>query len=73
MMASVLEFVAAPSEVFMNSCTKEELLQMADHYEIRVADKKRKDEVKCVILSASEMAALRVYTSCKCKAILAFI
>ena len=58
---------------FVSSCTKEQLLQIADHYEFRVADKKQKDEFKCVILSAlfergvfrkgkplSEMVALRV-------------
>ena len=40
-----------PSEVFVSICT-EQLLQIADHYEIRLADKKRKDDIKCVILSA---------------------
>ena len=51
-MASMLEFVAAPSEVFVSSCTKEQFLQIADHYEIRLAGKKRKDDIKCGILSA---------------------
>lgn len=42
-MASLSEFFSAPSEVFVNSCMKEQLLQIAEHYGINVAGKKRKD------------------------------
>lgn len=50
--ASLSEFFDAPYEVFDNSCTKEQLMQIAKHYEINVADKKCKAEVKDIFLSA---------------------
>lgn len=37
---------------FVNGCTKEQLMQIAEHYKINVTDKKRKAEVKGIILSA---------------------
>lgn len=51
-MASVLEFFESPSETFIKYCTKEQLLQIAEHYSIAVSDKKLKDEVKSAVLSA---------------------
>ena len=48
----------------MSSCTKEQLLKIANHYEIRVADKKRKDDIKCVILSTLLETCLREGRTC---------
>uniref|UniRef100_A0A8D0AC21 CCHC-type domain-containing protein n=1 Tax=Sander lucioperca TaxID=283035 RepID=A0A8D0AC21_SANLU len=46
-MSSILSsFVQAPSEVALELCTKEQLIEIADHYQIEIADKKLKETVK---------------------------
>lgn len=49
-MASLSEFFGVPSEVFVHNCTKEQLIQIAENYEINVEGKKR--EIKSVVLAA---------------------
>lgn len=51
-MASVSEFFSAPSEGFLHSCTKNQLLLVADHYGIDFGDKKHKGEIKDFVLAA---------------------
>ncbi len=48
-MAGVEDFVASPSEDLLNVCTKEQLLKIAEHYEIDVGDKHLKDRVKAIL------------------------
>lgn len=45
-MASLSEFLYAPSEVFVHGCTKDQQLQIANRYGIDTVDKKHKDEIK---------------------------
>lgn len=43
-MSSVVEdFISFPSETLLDSCTKDQLLKIADHYKIEIADKRVKD------------------------------
>lgn len=52
-MATVDAFVQSPSEDFLNSCTREQLLKLAEHYDVDVGDKRRlKDEIKGVLKAA---------------------
>ena len=40
-MASVLEdFVSSPSDELLEQCTKDQLLKIAEHFQIEVPDKK---------------------------------
>lgn len=40
-MSSILSsFVQAPSEVALELCTKEQLIEIAEHYQIEIVDKK---------------------------------
>ncbi len=48
-MVSVEDFVTCPSEDLLNVCTKEQLLKIAEHYEIDVGDKHLKDRVKAIL------------------------
>lgn len=51
-MASKVEtFVSAPSEDLLNDLTKDQLIELADHYEINLSsqDKRVKDDVKLLI------------------------
>lgn len=41
-MATVPTFVRSPSEELLNSCTKDELLKLIEHYDSRVGAKKVK-------------------------------
>lgn len=50
-MASVESFVQSPSEELLNSCTKDQLLQLVEHYGIDVGDRKLKDEIKLCLRS----------------------
>ena len=52
-MASVQEFVASPSESFLECCTKEQLFEIADYYKIDIGDKRRKIETIKTILIAN--------------------
>lgn len=60
-MAEVSDFVKAPSEEFLDRCTKEQLLRIADHFEIEVCDKRLKDTIKSILkVNLSEMGVLAV-------------
>lgn len=48
-MAWVDYFIEAPSKAFLNHCTKDQLLKIADHYKIDAGDKRLKDNVKGII------------------------
>ncbi len=46
-MSSVLSsFVQAPSELALELCTKEQLFEIAEHYQIEIVDKKLKETVE---------------------------
>ncbi len=46
-MSSVLStFVQAPSELALELCTKEQLFEIAEHYQIEIVDKKLKKLLK---------------------------
>ena len=45
-MAGVEDFFAAPSEVFLDQCTRDQLVKIADHYKICVGDKRLKENVE---------------------------
>ena len=47
---SVLQsFVKAPSEIILDLCSKEQLLEIAEHFGIEIVDKKLKETVKAVL------------------------
>ena len=48
-MADVEDFVAAPSEQALDSFTKDQLLRVAEHYNIDVPDKRLKERVKSIL------------------------
>lgn len=49
-MSSILNsFVQSPSELALELCNKEQLLEIAEHYKIAIVDKKLKDTVKEVL------------------------
>lgn len=50
--ATVAEFVREPSETFLDGFTKKQLVQIAGHYAIVVDERRRKDDIKEVILVA---------------------
>ena len=46
-MASLVEsFIQEPSQALLEQCTKEQLLRIAEHYEVDIPDKKLKESVK---------------------------
>ena len=45
-MASVSSFVQSPTEAILNSCTKDQLLKLVEHYGVDIGDKKLKAEIK---------------------------
>lgn len=45
-MAEIADFVEAPSEEFLDKCAKEELLRIAEHYEIEISGNRLKDTKK---------------------------
>ncbi len=47
-----MEFVDAPSEDFFLNCTRDQLEKMAKYCYIDVAGKKKKNDVRAVVLSA---------------------
>lgn len=49
-LAPVSEFCDAPSDVFVNSGTKQQLIQLAEHYGINAAVNKHKGEIRVVVL-----------------------
>ncbi|XP_039534082.1 uncharacterized protein LOC120489683 isoform X3 [Pimephales promelas] len=48
-MADIDEFVSSPSHELLNGCTKEQLLSIAEHYEIVIKDKRLKENVKTAL------------------------
>lgn len=48
-MVTVEEFIASPSEELLDLCTREQLLKIAESYEIDVGDKCQKERVKSVL------------------------
>lgn len=50
-MTSLSDFLGVPSEVFVHKCTKKQLIQIAEHYEINADGKKCKAEIKSVVLA----------------------
>ena len=48
-MASVEDFVCAPSEALLDQCNRDQLLKIAEHFEISVGDKRLKDNVRAII------------------------
>ncbi len=51
MASKVEEFIGAPSDDLLNDLTKDELLELANHYEINLMsqDKRLKDNIKTLI------------------------
>lgn len=50
-MASIETFVLSPSEELLNSCTKDQLLQLVQHYKVDVGEGKLKEEIKLCLRS----------------------
>ena len=50
-MVTVEDFFASPSEEFLDICTKEQLLQIAEHYDVDVGDKRLKERMKAILKS----------------------
>ncbi len=50
-MAGVEDFVEAPSVEFVEQCTKEQLLKLAEHYDKYVSDRRLKENVKAIVLA----------------------
>nr|XP_046250447.1 uncharacterized protein LOC124062051 isoform X4 [Scatophagus argus] len=48
-MASVEEFLRAPSEELLESCSREQLVRIADYFSLEVGDKRMKDNIKSII------------------------
>lgn len=48
-MAGVDVFIATPSEEFLDQCTRDQLLKIADHYEITVGDRRLKENARTII------------------------
>ena len=49
-MASLVEsFIQDPSESLLEQCTKEQLLRIAEHYEVDISDRKLKESVKACL------------------------
>lgn len=60
-MAELSDFVEAPSEEFIDECTKEQLLKIAAHYKVDIPDKRLKDNVKSILkANLSAMGVLAV-------------
>lgn len=45
-MATVTGFVQFPSDELLNSCTKEQLLKIVEHYDDDIGEKQLKEEIK---------------------------
>ena len=58
-MVEVADFVKAPWEALLDKCTREQLVKIADHYQIEVGDKRLKDAVKSILkANLAEMGVL---------------
>ncbi len=62
-MAGVEKFLRAPSDEFVEQCTKEQLLKIAELYDIYVSDKRLKENVKAIVrANLYEMGVLKSQT-----------
>lgn len=50
-MAVIDAFISSPSHEFLDGCTKEQLLDIAEHYGILIKDKRLKENVKIVLVT----------------------
>ena len=59
-MAQIEDFVTSPSDEFLDLCSKEQLLEIADHYKVDVGDRRRKTQtIKWVLMAnLTEMGIL---------------
>lgn len=59
-MGNIADSVETPSEDFLEKCSKEQLLKIAEHYKIEIDGKRLKDTVEEVISKANlvEMGVL---------------
>ncbi|KAM3582723.1 uncharacterized protein V6R79_007080, partial [Siganus canaliculatus] len=48
-MSNIADFIACPSEDLLNACTREQLVQLAEHYGVDVGDKRLKDRMKSIL------------------------
>jgi len=48
-MASVEDFLSPPSEEGLERCTRDQLLRIADHFDLEVSDRRSKDSIKAII------------------------
>ncbi|KAG7471700.1 hypothetical protein JOB18_048960, partial [Solea senegalensis] len=48
-MASVDEFLKAPSEELLDHCSREQLLRIAEHFQLEVGDKRMKENIKNIV------------------------
>lgn len=49
-MASVVdEFLHSPSDHLLSQCTKDQLLKIAEHYDIDISDKRLRDNIKAIL------------------------
>ena len=51
-MATVTGFIQSPSDELLNSCTKEQLLKLIEHYDIDIGEKRLKEEIKGLLRAA---------------------
>ena len=50
-MPSVEDFAAAPSHEALDQCSKDQLLKIAEHYELQISSSFAKDKVKAIVKS----------------------
>lgn len=48
-MASVEDFLRAPSEELLERCSRQQLVKIADHFEIDGSDKRMKENIKAIV------------------------
>lgn len=48
-MADIDLFVSSPSCKSLNKCTKEQLLKVADYYQVVISDKRLKENIKVIL------------------------
>ena len=57
-MTAVEDFIGAPSEELLAGLTKDQLLRLADHYNVEVSDKRLKDSVRSILSAALGVAGI---------------
>lgn len=50
-MASLEDFLRAPSEELLERCSREQLLKIAKHFKLEVRDKRLKENIKAFVKS----------------------